>query len=403
MSTVHLSCLPLVGIPRKIYDWLYPFRRHFHCVQAHHFLLFCWLLMALILDHGRGTLKALCRLLPVRLRYWALLRMLRSGQWNAQELLHDMVGQTLPWLLPPADGVLHLVVDSTLKGKRGKQHPLGRKARMNDYSGYTFGFEMVLLVASWGHYRVPVGLAVVDPQQKGHANRLARELIAAFEPPRWASQIIVEGDAGMAANETLRLIASKGYAYVFAVARTRKFVDGRHLSDLVRHLPKCHYHRVASSKPDGRRRDYWVFTQRAELFNVGDVTIVLSKKRRNSGPRQVKIIVTNLPPEEAKAGAILSHYARRWDIEVTFKELKGGLHLGAMQVTKEAGRVEHSVLLPVMAYLLLLRLYGREASNRQELSLFRLKERFSAEAWQDRWLRSEQKWSQKLSQIKLAA
>jgi hypothetical protein len=398
MSGMNLSCLP-----HKVYDFLYLFKGHFRCAQARHFLLFCWLLTALVLDQSRGTVKGLCRLLPRRLRYWALLRMLRSGQWNGQEILHEMVGEVLPWLPPAGDGVLHLLVDTTLKGKRGRQHPLGRKARMNEYSGYTFGFEMVLLVASWEHYRVPVAMAVVDPQESGHANRLVRELLDAFEAPRWARQIIVEGDAGMAANETLRLITSKGYHYIFAMSRTRKFENGRHLSDLVRHLPRCHYHRVASHKPDGRRCDYWVFAQQARLFNVGEVTIVLSKRRRNCGPKKTKIIVTNLPREQAKPGAILSHYARRWDIEVTFKELKGGLHLGAMQVTKEAGRVEHSVLLPVMAYLLLLRLYGREVSQRQELSVFRLKQRFATEVWQERCISIEHKWSQKNSQLRLAA
>jgi hypothetical protein len=60
----------------------------------------------------------------------------------------------------------------------------------------------------------------------------------------------------------------------------------------------------ASSQPDGRRCDYWVFKRRATLNHMGDVTIVLSKKRRNEGLKQVKRFVTNLT--EARAGAILS-------------------------------------------------------------------------------------------------
>ena len=36
--------------------------------------------------------------------------------------------------------------------------------------------------------------------------------------------------------------------------------------------------------------------------NLGDVTIVLSKKRRNDGPKGVKILVTNLT--EASAGVM---------------------------------------------------------------------------------------------------
>src|SRR5439155_19978157 len=105
-----------------------------------------------------------------------------------------------------------------------------------------------------------------------------------------------------------------GYTYVFAMPRTRKFTNGKHLRDLVQHLPKSCYHRRASHKPDGRRRDYWVFLRRATLHNLGDVTIILSKKRRNDGPKGVKILVTNLT--EASAGAILSMYAWRWGVEI---------------------------------------------------------------------------------------
>ena len=78
-----------------------------------------------------------------------------------------------------------------------------------------------------------------------------------------------------------------------------------------------------------------MFARRATLHNLGDVTIVLSKKRRNDGPKG-----RQNPRDQshrASAGAILSIYARRWGVEVTIKELKSGLHLGQMQVTKELG------------------------------------------------------------------
>jgi hypothetical protein len=47
-------------------------------------------------------------------------------------------------------------------------------------------------------------------------------------------------------------------------------------------------------------------------------------------------------------------------LEVTIKELKGGSHLGEMQVTKDADRVTCSVALSVVTYLLLVRLYGHD-------------------------------------------
>ena len=183
--------------------------------------------------------------------------------------------------------------------------------------------------------------------------------------------------------------------------RTRKFTNGKHLRDLVQHLPKHCYYRRASHTPDGRRRDYWVFTRRATLHKLGDVTIVLSKKRRNDGPKKVKIIVTNLT--KAPAGTILSIYAWRWGVEVTIKELKSGLHLGQMQVTKEAERVTRSVTLSVVAYLLLVRLYGHDKTLHKEWSLFKLKERFTEDVTQEHRRRSALRWQRKLKQLKDAA
>jgi len=385
-------------IPRKVYQVLYPCKRHFHCAQAQHFLVFCWLLIALIRDPGKGTLKGLGTYLPPKLRYWTTLRMVRSGQWHAKTVMAQMATATLRTLPPPPDGVLYIIGDSTLKDKRGRQHPLGHITRHSEHDPYTFGFEMVVLLASWDRLRIPLALVPIDPKIKGHQNILFRQMLKEFVPPAWVRQVVVVADAGFAANETLRLIAEKKYAYVFAMPRTRKFTNGKHLRDLVQHLPKSCYARRASWKPDGRRQDYWVFVRHATLHKLGDVTIVLSKKRRNTGPKQVKIIVTNLT--EATAGAILSIYARRWGVEVTIKELKSGLHLGQMQVTKEHERVERSVVLSALAYLLLVRLYGSDEVLSKDWSLFKFKERFIGEVAQDAVARTERQWQRKLQQLK---
>lgn len=63
-----------------------------------------------------------------------------------------MAATTLRTLPPPLDGVLDLIGDSTLKEKRGQQHPLGHTTRQSEHAPYTFGFEMVLLMASWDHF-----------------------------------------------------------------------------------------------------------------------------------------------------------------------------------------------------------------------------------------------------------
>ena len=90
-------------------------------------------------------------------------------------------------------------------------------------------------------------------------------------------------------------------------------------------------------------------------------------------------------------------------MEVTIKELQSGLHLGQMQVTKEAERVHRSVALSVLASLLLVRLYGRDETLTKEWSLFKLKERFIGEVTQDAVRRTELKWQRKWKQFKNVA
>lgn len=392
-------------VPRNVYDFLYPFKPLFRCAQARHFVIFCWLVVALIRDPGVGTLKAALPYVPAGLSYWALLRMVRSGQWDAQAVLRGMSQKVLRTLPPPANGRLYLIGDTTHKTKRGRQHPWGHVTRQSESSPYTFGFGMVVLIASWDGFRIPVALAPIDPKRKGHQNILFRQMLKDFEPPAWVREIIVVADAGYAANVTLKLINELHWTYVFAMPRTRKFTNGKYVRDMVQHLPKIHYRRRATSKPDGRRQDYWVFMRPAELHQLGDVTIVVSKKRRNFGPKRVKIIVTNLL--DASEGTILSHYAWRWGVELTIKELKSGLHLGRMQVTNDAERVTRSVVLPVCAYLVLLHLSsgkdGVKDAPSQAGSLFRLKQRFTEDVMQEQVQRVEQKWRRKWKQIKEAA
>jgi hypothetical protein len=72
--------LSLTGVPQNAYDSLVRYKHHVAYAQGRHFLLFCWMLTAMVLETGRGTLKDMVRPIPERIRYWTLLRMVRSGQ-----------------------------------------------------------------------------------------------------------------------------------------------------------------------------------------------------------------------------------------------------------------------------------------------------------------------------------
>ena len=106
---------------------------------------------------------------------------------------------------------------------------------------------------------------------------------------------------------------------------------------------------------------------------------------------------------DVSASDVITQYAIRWSVELSIKELKGGLHLGRLQVSQDAERVERSVVLPLCAYLLLVHLYGRDQAANQGWSLFQRKQRFTEGLMKDQVNRVEQKWRQKYNEIKTAA
>jgi hypothetical protein len=156
------------------------------------------------------------------------------------------------------------------------------------------------------------------------------------------------------------------------------FANGQSLQDLVTHLPQKFYHRcwVPLDEP-GRRRTYWTYTKQACLRHVGNVTIMLRKKRHNDGPKQTKILVTNLP--DAPSRQVVDVYRRRWSVELLFNERKGVTGLGQHQVTKDPQHAERSGAIAIMAYLLLLKFRATDIPEHGPWSAFTLKRSFT---WQ---------------------
>ena len=70
--------------------------------------------------------------------------------------------------------------------------------------------------------------------------------------------------------------------FVFSMAKTWKFSDGKSLRDLARHVKKECYQKIFVSKTSSNHKQcFWTFSKSVDLRHIGNVTIVLSKKRRN--------------------------------------------------------------------------------------------------------------------------
>lgn len=192
--------------------------------------------------------------------------------------------------------------------------------------------------------------------------------------PAWCKKAVVVADAAYPSRANLQAIQARGWYFVIAFPRTWKLANGQYLRDIVTHLPIHHYHqvRVPLVVPPTHRRVFWTFAKQAQLTHVGDVTVVLSRRRRNDGPKHTKLLVTNLP--QATAHLTVALYLRRWPVELCIKELKSAVGLGQHQVTKDVARVERSVAVAVMAYLLLLRLRAKQIKPGRSWSAFTLKQ-----------------------------
>jgi Transposase DDE domain len=333
--------------------------------KSRHRLMLCWLVVMQALFPGRKTLEELARWTPGQITVWRFRRVLKAAYWDVHLLVEWWAQEALNTLPPPKDGTLFLVGDGSEKSKRGTQNPLAQKGRKSEHHPWFFGIRFALLIVNWDVYRFPVAFRLIRP--KSHPayqseNALFREMVGRFVPPPWAKRVIVEGDAAYGSQDNIKMVMKRDadaparrWGFVFAIARTWKTVEDKAIKDLVTHLPRKYYQRARVPRLPGAQgcKTFWVYSTRLCLRHIGDVTVILSKRGRNLGPKHTKILVTNL--DEWIPRQVVSAYQRRWPVEQINRELKTDLGLGEHQVSREEGRIEKSFGIAVMAYLLLIR------------------------------------------------
>lgn len=350
--------------------------------KSHHRLMLCWLIFMQALYPGRKTLQEMARWTPTTITAWRFARLLKATYWNVHLLVTWMAQDLLSALPPPTNRIIYLIGDGSEADKRGAKNPVAQKGRKSKYHPWFFGIRFVLLIAAWDGYRIPVGFRLILPKRHGayqNENALFREMVGEFVPPSWAKLVIVCGDAAYGSKANMKMVKERDKAdgerrwgFVFAIARTWKTVDDKMIKNLVTHLPHKLYHRtwIARDIEGQGRKTFWIYGTRLCLSHVGEVTVVLSKKGRNMGPKKTKILVTNLP--ELTPRQVVSIYQKRWAIELVNWELKSGLGLGQHQVSGDQQRSTNSVGIAVLAYLFLLRACHHEIIPGQSWSIFQL-------------------------------
>lgn len=134
----------MTRMPEEVTRLLAPLKPYF---SYRHYLVFCWLLVAHLVCFGKATVQGLARYTPRHVAAWHLRRVLAAGRWQWARVLEWLVSEALAAFPPPKEGVLYLVGDRPLTGKRGKKNPLAKQGRLNEYAPFTCGLHVVLLIA----------------------------------------------------------------------------------------------------------------------------------------------------------------------------------------------------------------------------------------------------------------
>ena len=363
-----------------------------------HQLIFCWLVVMQMVLFGPRRLTRLSQSAPSLITEWRFRRLLSAGYWSLQILLWWFAEQAIKSFPEPEDKVAYVVTDGSKKDKRGKQNPAAQKGREGEHHYWFFGIRFVVLMLAWDVYRIPVDFCVVLPKEHPDyktENELFRQMLSRFRPPDWARVVIVSADAAFASKENMKLVKridqsdqKRRWDFVFAIARTWNMEDGKSLSNLVKHTPYSCYRRtwIPRLPGDRGRKSFWIFEKRTRLRHIGDVIVVLSKNGRNVGPKKTKLLVTNLL--ELTGRQVICIYQRRWSIEILFKELKSGLGLGEHQVTKKIDRIEKSIGIAIVAYLILIRARKGDIKPGKSWSIFQLKNNFTMHLIQNQFQHS---------------
>ena len=350
--------------------------------RGRHRLLLCWLIFMHAVSPGRKTLEEMARWTPVSITAWRFGRLLKAAYWNVHLIVHWLAQDLLVTLPPPTNGILYLFGDGSHADKRGTKNPVAQKGRISQQHPWFFGLRFVLLMAAWDGYRVPVSFRLILPKRHAHyrsENALFREMVDEFVPLSWAKLVIVGGDAAYGSKANRRMVqdrdkadTARRWGFGFAIPRTWKTVEEKTLKNLVTHLPRQYSQRTQVPREIARkgRRTFWTYHPRVCLRHVGDVTLVLSKKGRNIGPHNTKLLVTNLA--ELTPRQVVSIYQKRWAIELVHWELKSGMGLGHHQVSGDKNRSEKSIGIAVLAYLFVLRACHAEIVPGKPWSIFQL-------------------------------
>jgi hypothetical protein len=221
------ALIRMTRLPEEVTRLLTPLKPYF---SSRHSVVFCWLLVAHLVGFGKTTVQGLARSTPTHVAAWQLRRLLAAGRGQGDRVLEGRVREALAAFPPPQEGVLSWVVESPLKGKRGKTTPLAKKGRLTEDAPFTFGVPVVILIAPWDVYRLPLAFRRVKPQGSKASqseNALVRAMLQEVVLPAWCKKAGVVAAAAYPSRAHRQAIQARGWYFVLAFPRPWKLANGQ--------------------------------------------------------------------------------------------------------------------------------------------------------------------------------
>jgi SRSO17 transposase len=202
---------------------------------------------------------------------------------------------------------------------------------------YTKGHSFVTAVISFRGFVIPFAISFYVKKElcKGlkvsfkTKTKLSAEIISEFEVPEGIN-VTVLFDTYYLCGHVLKSCKKKGFHWVSYLKSNRNITkNGRKLK--AGKYAKNLFYRISKSSltiNDENKTVNYQFINAGvmKVSKVGDVRIIVSRKNKN---KKILALVTDII--DLPASEIIKTYAKRWTIEVFFKESKQQLGLGQYQ------------------------------------------------------------------------
>lgn len=219
-------------------------------------------------------------------------------------------------------GPIIFAIDSTFKGTLSRlARDLFRPGKGNRVGQHIFVCGLLLFPDG---RRLPLRLRQ-KRRGKGQPSQvdLAVDLIEEAAAHLHGQNVVVVADAFFFCKKVLRAVRAAGFHYVIACKGNTVLRDGTNLKALSKSIRLTGQCVTLPSSKGERSKKFSVARRHYDLRCGGTQTVVFSRLYRKRRAR-LKFLVSDL--DDAKTAEIVRLYARRWDIELFFRDAK--LYLG---------------------------------------------------------------------------